>query len=181
VAGCRPEVLSHVHGISRLHAAAVGDALADRRLIVEEGGVYRCAHPVIAYVVRDRLTGSRRREVHRTLALALERAPGPQDVRELAREIARHADRGGESALAYRFALMASEGAIQRYAFAEALSWLGLAAANARQPGEADAVNRLTATVLEAAGWSEAPALGETGGPLTRELQREDIDLPLRM
>jgi predicted ATPase len=35
-AGCRPEVLSHVHGISRLHAASVGDALADRRLVVED-------------------------------------------------------------------------------------------------------------------------------------------------
>ena len=31
-AGCRTEVLSHVHGISRLHAAGVGDALVDRRL-----------------------------------------------------------------------------------------------------------------------------------------------------
>ena len=72
-AGCRTEVLSHVHGISRLHAAAVGDALVDRRLVVEEGGIYRCAHPVIAHVVRDGLSASRGREVHRTLALALER------------------------------------------------------------------------------------------------------------
>ena len=71
--GCRTNVLSHVHGISRLHAAAVGDALVDRRLVVEEGGVYRCAHPVIAHVVRDGLTASRRSEVHRSLALSLER------------------------------------------------------------------------------------------------------------
>ena len=172
-AGCRTEVVSHVHGISRLHAAAVGDALVDRRLIVEEGGVYRCAHPVIAHVVRDGLTAMRRREVHRTLALALERLEVPQD----AREIARHADRGGEPALAYRFALLASEGAVERYAFAEALSWLDLAASNARGSAEADAVNRLTADVLEAAGWSEAPPLTQLGGPITRELEREDFDL----
>jgi DNA-binding SARP family transcriptional activator len=178
--GCRTEVLSHVHGMSRLHAAGVADALVDRRLVVEEGGVYRCAHPVIAHVVRDRLTASRRREVHRTLALALERATPPQDTREVARELARHADRGGESPLAYRFALVAAEGAVERYAFAEAMSWLDLAATNASGAAEADAVNRLTANVLEAAGWSEAPPLAKLGSPITRELDREDFDLPVR-
>ena len=75
---------------------------------------------------------------------------------------------------------MASEGATERYAFAEALSWLDLAAANAREPGETAAVNRLTADVLEAAGWSEAPPLTKLGGPVTRELEREDFDLPVR-
>jgi predicted ATPase len=178
--GCRTEVLSHVHGISRLHAASLGDALADRRLVVEEGGVYRCAHPVIAHVVRDRLTVARRREVHRTLALAFERAMSPQDADEVAGEIARLADRGGEAALAYRFALVAAHGASERYAFAEALSWLDLAATNARGIAEADAVNRLTANVLETAGLSEAPPLTKLGGPITQGLEREDFDLPVR-
>jgi DNA-binding SARP family transcriptional activator len=179
-AGCRTEVLSHVHGISRLHAAGVADSLVDRRLVVEEGGIYRCAHPVIAHVVRDGLTTSRRREVHRILALALERSTPPADIPEASREIARHADRGGEPALAYRFALVAAEGAVERYAFAEAMSWLDLAATNGSGAGEADAVNRLTADVLEAAGWSEAPPLAKLGGPITRELEREDFDLPVR-
>ena len=177
--GCRPEVLSHVHGISRLHAASVADALADRRLVGEDAGSYRCAHPVIAHVVRDRLTASRRQEVHRTLALALKQARS-SDTHEVAREIARHADRGGEPELAHRFALIAAEGAIARYAYAEALSWLDLAASNAGGGAEADAVNRLTANVLEAAGWSEAPPPADFRGPLTRELQREDLDLPMR-
>jgi DNA-binding SARP family transcriptional activator len=175
--GSRTDVLSHVHGISRLNAAGVADALVDRRLVIEEGGVYRCTHPVIAHVVRDSLTESRRREVHRTLALALERAMLPQDLREGAREIARHADRGGEPALAYKYALIAGEDTLERYAFAEAMSWLDLAATNARTAGESDAVNRLTATVLEAAGWSEAPPLTKMGSPITRELVREDFDL----
>ncbi len=178
--GCRTEILSHVHGISRLHAAAVGDALVDRRLVGEESGVYRCAHPVIAHVVRDGVTVSRRREVHRTLALALERAISPENQREVAREIARHADQGEEPALAYRFALIASEGAIERYAFAEALSWLDLAATNARGLAETDAVDQLTAEVLETAGWSEAPPLAKLGGPITRGMEREDFDLPVR-
>ena len=179
-AGCRTQVLSHVHAISRLHAAGVADALVDRRLVVEEGGIYRCGHPVIAHVVRDGLTTSRRREVHRILALALERSTPPVDIPEAAREIARHADRGGEPALAYRFALIAAQGAVERYAFAEAMSWLDLAATNGSGAGETDAVNRLTASVLEAAGWSEAPPLAKLGGPITRELAREDFDLPVR-
>jgi predicted ATPase len=179
-AGCRTEVLSHVHSISRLHAAGVADSLVDRRLVVEEGGSYRCAHPVIAHVVRDGLTTSRRREVHRILALALERAAPPAEIHEAAREIARHADRGGEPALAYRFALIAAQGAVERYAFAEAMSWLDLAATNGRGVGETDAVNRLTANVLEAAGWSEAPPLAKLGSAITRELEREDFDLPVR-
>ena len=178
-AGCRSQVLSHVHGISRLHSATVGDALTDRRLVVEEAGSYRCAHPVIAHVVRDGLTVSRRREVHRTLALALERVNSPDNSYEVACEIARHADRGGESALAYRFALIAGKGAIERYAYAEALSWLDLAASNAGGADESDAVNRLTANVLEAAGWSEPPPPADLRGPLTREFLREDMDLPL--
>ncbi len=179
-AGCRPEVLSQIHGISRLNAAAAGDALVDRRLVVEEGGLYRCAHPVIARVVRDGLTASRRREVHRTLALALERVMVPREACDSAREIARHAARGGEPTLAYRFSLVAAEGATERYAFAESLSWLDLAAANARYPAETDAVNQLTADVLEAAGWSEAPPLTKLGGPVTRELEREDFDLRMK-
>ncbi len=114
------------------------------------------------------------------LALALERLTSPEDATETAREIARHADRGEEPALAYRFALVASEAAVERYAFAEALSWLDLGASNARGSAEADAVNRLTANVLEAAGWSEIPPLTNLGGPITRELEREDFDLPVR-
>jgi predicted ATPase len=175
--GCRSEVLSHVHGISRLHAAGVADALVDRRLLIEEGGSYRCAHPVIAHVVRDGLTAARRSEVHRSLALALERLTASSGSGEMAREIARHADQGGEPALAYRFARIAGDAAVERYAFAEALAWLDLAAANATAPDQADAVNLLTAQVLEAAGWSEAPIPERQGGPVTRGLAREDFDL----
>jgi hypothetical protein len=41
-------------------------------------------------------------------------------------------------------------------------------------------VNRRTADVLEAAGWREAPPLAKLGGPITRELEREDFDLMSR-
>jgi predicted ATPase len=178
-AGCATEVLSQVHGISRLDAASAADALVERRLVTEERGKYRCAHPVIAQVVREGLTSSRRQEVHRILALALHQAVLPQNVGEVSREIARHADRGGEPGLAYRYALLAAEQAIEQYAFAEAMSWLDLASNNARTESENDAVNRLTANLLEAAGWAEGPRPARMGSPITRELVREDFDLPM--
>lgn len=67
--GCRVDALSHLHGISRLHAAMLGDALVERRLAVEEDGIYRCAHPSIGGVVAARLTSSRRHEVERALEM----------------------------------------------------------------------------------------------------------------
>jgi DNA-binding SARP family transcriptional activator len=176
--GGRPQVLSHVHGISRLRAAALADDLVERRLVVEEAGVYRCAHPVIAHVVRDRLTAPRRQEVHRMLALALELIAPTPDTPSAAGEIALHADRGGEPALAYRYALMASEAAVHRYAFQEALSWLDLAATVARGGPETDLVNQRTGDLLEAAGWSAAPERSPM--PVTREIVTEDLDLPVR-
>jgi DNA-binding SARP family transcriptional activator len=178
--GCRPEVLSHVHGISRLHAAAVCDALVDRRLLVEDGGAYRPAHPVIGHVVRDGLSAPRRREVHRMLALSLERATPSEQSSAIAGEIARHADRGGEAGLAYRAALAASRAAQERIAFAESLSWLDLAAGSASGEAERAEVNRRTADLLESAGWNEVPPGVSRGLPATREIAGEDLDLSVR-
>jgi predicted ATPase len=150
-AGCRPGVLSHVHGISRLYAASLGDALAERRLVVARDGTYRCAHRIIGQVVREHLTDSRRRELHRILAEAMEAATAPQDTRKVAAEIARHADLGGHVELAYRQALLASEEACTRRAYTEALAWLDLAASSAQRGAETDTVNRLTAEIVEIA------------------------------
>ena len=177
--GCRPDVLSHIHGISRLHAASIGDALVDRHLVVEEGAAYRCVHPVIAHTVRDGLTASRRTEVHRSLALALELVLGREGSPAVAGELARHADRGGERELAYRYARLAAEGASARYAYTEALSWLDLAASSARTAEQAEAVDHLTADVLESAGWSEPPRTSPAL-PITREIVSEDLDLRVR-
>ena len=167
-----------MHGISRLRAASVGDALVDRYLVAEEGGWYRCIHPVIAHMVRDGLTASRRQEVHRAIALALELVMEGDELVAAAGEIARHAERGGERDLAYRHARRAAESAVTRYAYAEALSWLDLAASSARGPVQAEAVDQLTAEVMERAGWSEAPR--RATAPVTREIVSEDFDLRVR-
>ena len=73
---------------------------------------------------------------------------------------------------------MASETAVHRYAFEEALSWLDLAAGAAQGAAETDVVNRRTAELLEAAGWSAAPERRPM--PVTREIVSEDLDLPVR-
>jgi DNA-binding SARP family transcriptional activator len=178
-APCRAEVLSHIHDISRVHVAALAEALAVRRFVAEESGAYRCAHPVVARVVRDRLSASRRREVHRSLALALETFASAEDTAGVAGEIARHGDQGGERALAYRFGLAAAGSALDRSAYGEALSWIELAGRNAREGAEGNEVKRVTALVLEAAGLSKAPPLAKLGGPITRGLEPGDFDLPL--
>jgi hypothetical protein len=169
-----------VHGISRLHAAAVCDALVERRLLVEGGGAYRCLHPVIAHVVRDGLTPTRRREVHRALAVSIELVTPAAEVWNVAGEVARHAEQGGDRGLAHRSALLASEGALQRFAFAEALSWLDLASVVAGNRSETEEVDRRTAALMETAGWSEAPAAHGGRPQVTREIVGDDLDLPLR-
>ena len=181
--GCRADLLSHLHGISRLHAAMLGDALVERHLAVEEDGAYACAHPTIAAVVRARLTTSRRREVHRALALTLEflLPPAVKGASLEAGEIARHADQAGDRALAYRYALLAAEAGVVRCAFDEALSWLDLAAASATSAEESERVDRTTAHVLDLAGWREAPPVRGRASLATRRVEAADLDLPLRV
>jgi DNA-binding SARP family transcriptional activator len=180
--GCRAEVLSHVHGISRLRAATLGDALVDRHLAVDEDGVYRCAHPTIAAVVRMRLTTSRRREVHRALAYALEQVlPDRGRAGAEAGEIASHADHAGDRPMAFRFALLASQSAGARCAYDEALSWLDLASSAASTHEERETVDRTTARVLEEAGWREAPPVRARVSLTLRRVEQDDLDLPLRV
>jgi predicted ATPase len=178
--GCRADLLSHLHGISRLHAAMLGDALVERHLVVEEDGAYACAHPTIAAVVRARLTTSRRREVHRALALTLELLlPTGARTGLEAGEIARHADQAGDRALAYRYALLAAEASVTRFAFDEALSWLDLAAGSAATAEDSEMVDRTTAHVLDLAGWREAPPLRGRVSLATRRVEAADLDLPV--
>lgn len=178
--GCRPALVSHVHGISRLHAATICDALAARRLLVEDGGMYRCLHPVIAHVVRDALTPARRREVHRGLAESLDLLTPVAESPESAGDIARHAEQGGDAPLAFRAALVAADEALRRFAYTEALSWLDLASAVAGSRVEAEQVDRKTASLMEMAGWHEVPADRSGRPPTTREIVGEDLDLPVR-
>jgi hypothetical protein len=172
--GADTGLLSHVHGTSRLRAAALTDALVERRLAVAEGGVYRCAHPVIAAVVREQLTPARRVEIHRAIALSLVAVHAPAEA-AVASDIARHAERGGERPLAYRYGVVAADAAARGYAFEEALGWLDVAEGAAADEAAAEDVARRRTAVLELAGWSEPP--GPRARTSGRTIERRDVDL----
>ncbi len=170
-------LLSHVHGTSRLRAAALADALVDRLLLAEDNGMYGCAHPIVQDVVREDLTPARRGEVHRAIALALDTLA--RDSRGGCRpgEIARHAERGGELALAFRCALEASDLAVENGAYEEALSWLDLAGSAADSETDTAAVHERTARLMERTGWPEPPVGGHRSGTPAAGFSRQDIDL----
>ena len=174
----RTDLLSHVHGMSRLRAAALADALVERHWLAEEDGRYRCAHPVIAEAVRDELTPSRRRELHRAIALSLEAVTSPAKIGDVAGEIAHHAERGEERTMAYRYALVESETAAARHAFSEALSWLNLASSVAQPGVEVDTVKRSKADLLKLAGCAEPHAAPLRAATSARGVEPEDVDLP---
>jgi len=132
---------------------------------------------VIAEVVRELLTPARRRELHRAIALSLVTITASGESAEVAGDIARHAERSGEQALAYQYALRASEAATARYAFEEALSWLDLASGIAGEGPEADQVNRQHGRGAAAGGLERAPAAGGATLGVGDAIERRDLDL----
>lgn len=174
VAGRRasPHLISRVLGLSRLRAAALADSLVDRRLLAQEGGGYRCAHPVIRDVVRAGLTPARGQEMHRAIAYALEELTDPAD----SGDVARHAERGGEPALAYQAALRAGATAASQLVPDEALAWFEFAARVAPTAADADEANRRAAAVTSSDAAKLARARRRTGTPALG-LTRRDLDL----
>lgn len=178
--GCGPDVLSHVHGISRLRASILVDTLVERHLVVEESGWYRCAHPILADVVHAGLSNSRRRETHRALALSLEFLLSSSVPNEKeSGEIAHHAEQGGDCEMSYRYSLLAADACGQRLAHEEALSWLAHAAKCAQTVDEAQFVRARTAGVVERSGVRVSPAFSMTQHTSAR-VDVADLDLPPR-
>jgi hypothetical protein len=120
--------------------------------------------------------------VHRALAYALELLlPAGEKVGGTpAAEIASQADHADDRPMAYRYALLASDGASARCAYDEALSWLDLACSSAGGPQEKHDVDRRTARILELAGWHEAPRVRARATLTMRHVEQDDLDLPLR-
>lgn len=101
---CDLDLLSRLHGMSRLRVASIGDALVARGLAREAEGGYACAHRLVAAVVSERASAVWRREAHRALAhLLAERWPASATGAG-ARAVARHAAAGGDDVLARRYA-----------------------------------------------------------------------------
>jgi len=168
------EVLSHIHGMSRLRLAALTDALVERHLVEEGEGAYRMAHPLIGAVVRAELTSSRRSELHRAMSIALELATRPERLAERAGEIAWHAERSGDGPRAFHFALLASDHAVQHCGFDEALSWLELAG-RAAPEAEAEVRSRLEKLALLAG--TPAATVGSGLEDPAVTIAENDVDL----
>lgn len=103
---CSTALLSHIHGISRLRAAATADALVERHLAVDAGGSYWCQQPIIAHVVQGELTTAPHHEARRAIAIALEQL-GESEMTS-PDDIVRHAEQAGEHSLAHRYGLAAT-------------------------------------------------------------------------
>lgn len=173
--GCTADVLSHVHGMSRLRVAALSDALEKRFLVGESNGGYECAHPIIGSVVLTSMGPARRRELHRAIAIAMVQAAHDRGAEPDAGEVAYHADIGKEQGLAYEHALRATEGSRALGATAEALHWLDVAARWARTRDETSSIDRATAELLGAVGALEPRPPARRGGQA--RLSRRDFDL----
>ena len=91
--------------------------------------------------------------------------------------VARHAEAGGELALAHRHALLASETCAARGAWDDALSWLDVAASCAETAEEMHAANRATAAALDRAGGSTHGNRAAARRPSTLSIGRGDVDL----
>ncbi len=173
---CHTSLLSYVHGISRLRAAHLCDALVERRLVSEHDGHYTCAHAVIGQVVLDSMGTSRRREVHRMIALAYTDAAASIRREVDPGVVARHAAAGGESAMAFRYAIGASRACTDRQVWEDALGWLDLAAECAVTPDELREADAHTANVLSRSGWTRPPTRNGTPRSVLA-IGRADVDL----
>ena len=175
--GCEASLLSYVHGISRLRGAHTADLLAERHLVTESDGTYRCARALIASVVLDSVGPSRRREVHRMIAFALTDAAASVGRAVDPGTVARHAHAGGEAAMAHRHALRASEKSAEQGAWDDALAWLDFAASCAQTAADTQAVTDATSLVLERAKRSPRSACAPAGLAAMPTIGQSDMDL----
>lgn len=84
-----PQLLSHLHGISRLRAARIGEGLVEYQMAVEVDGGFRCISPVLAHHLLTHGSTVRRNELRRVLPRVLQAAlattaerPIPEEDRE---------------------------------------------------------------------------------------------------
>jgi DNA-binding SARP family transcriptional activator/uncharacterized protein HemY len=98
------------------------DALLNAAVIVERGGPYAFAHPLVADVVRGGLSGARRTFLHRRAAETLE-ATYAGRLPQIAGRLAAHYAQAGDPARAANDAAMAGEYALRLAAYAEAVNF----------------------------------------------------------
>ncbi|HBY97824.1 MAG TPA: hypothetical protein DEP84_28435 [Chloroflexi bacterium] len=161
------------------------DALLDAAVLTEQAtntsarSLYAFAHPLVARVVRDGLSGARRVFLHRRAAIALETTHASH-LAQIAGQLAMHYTQAAEPARAAMYAEMAAERALALAAPAEAADFyrqaLALDSTPARQLGLGRALFRHGdldgARIAFDAALSGFEALGDR-----RQLARTCLDL----
>ena len=139
------------------------EALVKRRLLREEpeGGVYDFSHDKLREVVYRDIGGARRRQLHQSVAEALERI-GEDATHERDAQLAEHYERAHVWVKALHYLILAAEHSQKLFAMRDALHWLDRAVAlSESHPESLDAQQRLA--LYEQRGAARAQA-GQTQG-----------------
>ncbi|MBI4785471.1 MAG: AAA family ATPase [Chloroflexi bacterium] len=131
-------ILRRTSGRSEEETLEALDALLNANVLSERDGRYYFAHPLVAAVVQNSLSGARRAFIHRRAAQALE-ATFAHRLPQIAGQLAAHYAQAGDVAPAAHYAEMAAERALALAASAEAIDFyrqaLALQATPARRMG----------------------------------------------
>jgi tetratricopeptide (TPR) repeat protein len=128
--GFDTELLREVSGWDEHQVLDALDELLDRQLIREAGSLslidYAFSHHLIQVAIYATVAPSRRERRHRRIAQVLEEIAGERRD-QLAADLARHFDLGGEAQTAAGYYLEAAQRALQVYADSEAIEYLNRA------------------------------------------------------
>jgi tetratricopeptide (TPR) repeat protein/transcriptional regulator with XRE-family HTH domain len=139
------------------------EALVKRRLLHEEpeGGVYDFSHDKVREVVYRDIGGARRKQLHQSVAEALERL-GEDAMHERDAQLAEHYERAHVWSKALHYLVLAAERSQRLFAMRDALHWLDRAVAlSEAHPESLDAQQRIA--IYEQRGAARAQA-GQTQG-----------------
>ena len=139
------------------------EVLVKRRLLHEEpeGGVYDFSHDKVREVVYRDIGGARRKQLHQSVAEALERL-GEDAMHERDAQLAEHYERAHVWSKALHYLVLAAEHSQRLFAMRDALHWLDRAVAlSEAHPESLDAQYRLA--IYEQRGAARAQA-GQTQG-----------------
>ena len=144
-------LLSATSGRTEEETVDALDGLLAAAILTEHGDEYEFTHPLVATVMRDSLSNSRRRLLHRRAAEGLLSRHGTEEV-EIAGQLAHHFAAAGEHEQAAHFATVTGAAALRIGAANEAVAFyqqamqlmptaerqLGLGQALMLQPGQTD-------------------------------------------
>ena len=123
------DTLLNVTGEPEAQLIDAVEALVKRRLLrEEEGGLYDFSHDKLREVAYRDISGARRRQLHQSVAEALERS-SEDATHERDRKLAEHYERANVWSKALHYLIRAGEHSLALFAMRDALHWLDRAVA----------------------------------------------------